>query len=145
MSLTEIAVCGRHGGLPLRRRGEVLRQALSGPNNVPGWRAKRQRLGIGLNRTVTKATDTADGRPQWPSALERAMFAAMEKHATELKPAAGETQGESLDAGGVRLAWGDPTRWKAQWREESLRQHLNLPVGERLRRALSLLLKRSGT
>jgi len=50
---------------------------------------------------------------------------------------------ESLEIDGLRLAWGNPSEHKARWREESLRAHLALPVGERLIRALSLLLKRS--
>ncbi len=74
----------------------------------------------------------------------RYIFRAMEKLATEPNPAASdETEGDSLDIGDVRLAWGNPTRWKARWREESLQKHLDLPVGERLRRALSLLIRRS--
>lgn len=48
---------------------------------------------------------------------------------------------ESIDAGEVRLAWGNPASWKARWRDESLRRHLDRPLGERLRSALSLVLQ----
>lgn len=44
-----------------------------------------------------------------------------------------------VDAGEVTLAWGVPARWKAVLRDESLRAHLELPVGERLRAALLLV------
>jgi hypothetical protein len=54
----------------------------------------------------------------------------------------GEPTSRSIDAGEVRLAWGDPASWKARWREESLRRHLDRPLGERLRFALSLVLRR---
>jgi len=46
---------------------------------------------------------------------------------------------ERLDVGDISLLWGDRTRWKARLREESVRRHLALPVGERLRIALSLV------
>ena len=49
----------------------------------------------------------------------------------------------SIDADGVRLAWGDAASWKARWRAESLQRHLNRPLGDRLRSALSLVLRRS--
>ena len=54
-----------------------------------------------------------------------------------------ERQGTSLNAGDAKLAWGEPASWKALWRAESLRQHLERPIGERLRHALSLVLRRS--
>jgi hypothetical protein len=54
-----------------------------------------------------------------------------------------ERVSRSIDAGEVRLAWGDPASWKARWRDESLRRHLERPLGERLRSALSLVLPRS--
>jgi hypothetical protein len=54
-----------------------------------------------------------------------------------------EPTSRSIEAGGVRLAWGNPASWKARWRDESLRRHLKRPVGERLRAALSLVVGRS--
>ena len=54
-----------------------------------------------------------------------------------------EPASRSIDTDGVRLAWGNPASWKARWRDESLRRHLNRPLGERLRSALSLVLRRS--
>jgi hypothetical protein len=55
----------------------------------------------------------------------------------------GESPGEQVEAGNVRLAWGTPAGWKARWRDESLRRHLDRTLGERLRCALSLVLRRS--
>jgi hypothetical protein len=54
-----------------------------------------------------------------------------------------EPASKSIDAGEVRLAWGDPASWKARWRDESLRRHLERPLAARLRSALSLVLRRS--
>jgi hypothetical protein len=54
-----------------------------------------------------------------------------------------EPASQSIEAGGVRLAWGNPATWKARWRDESLRRHLNRPLAERLRSALALVLRRS--
>ena len=54
-----------------------------------------------------------------------------------------EPASKSIDAGEVKLAWGNPASWKARWRDESLQRHLNRPLGERLRSALSLVLRRS--
>jgi len=56
---------------------------------------------------------------------------------------ADESTTRSIEADELRLAWGNPARWKARWREESLRRHLNQPLGERLRSALALVLRRS--
>jgi hypothetical protein len=52
------------------------------------------------------------------------------------------TSDRRVDIGGITLAWGDRSRWKAQLRDESLQRHLALPVAERLRVALSLVLPR---
>jgi len=51
-----------------------------------------------------------------------------------------EPADRSIDADGVRLAWGNPASWKARWRDESLRRRLNRPLGQRLRSALALVL-----
>jgi predicted pyridoxine 5'-phosphate oxidase superfamily flavin-nucleotide-binding protein len=56
---------------------------------------------------------------------------------------AGESASRLVDVGEVRLAWGNPASWKARWRDESLQRHLSRPLGERLRSALSLVLRRS--
>jgi hypothetical protein len=45
-----------------------------------------------------------------------------------------------VDVTDATLIWGNPARWKAALREESERRHLDLPPGERLRRALALVL-----
>jgi hypothetical protein len=47
-----------------------------------------------------------------------------------------------LDVPGVTLLWGDASQWKAVLREESERRHLDLPLDERLRRAVALVLPR---
>jgi hypothetical protein len=49
----------------------------------------------------------------------------------------------SVEANGVTFAWGTPALWKARWRDESLRRHLELSMRERLRSALGLVLRRS--
>ncbi|MGH2726409.1 MAG: hypothetical protein ACRDKS_05475 [Actinomycetota bacterium] len=48
----------------------------------------------------------------------------------------------SIEAGEARLAWGNPAMWKSRWREESLRRYRERPLAERLRAALSLVLRR---
>jgi hypothetical protein len=55
----------------------------------------------------------------------------------------GDTASRSVEAGDVRLAWGNAASWKARWRDESLQRHLTRPLGERLRSALRLVLRRS--
>jgi hypothetical protein len=47
-----------------------------------------------------------------------------------------------IDVGDVTLAWGDRSRWKAELRSESARRHLELPLPERLRAALRLVVPR---
>ena len=47
-----------------------------------------------------------------------------------------------VDVGDVTLIWGDRTRAKAELRSESLQRHLALPLEERLRAALELVLPR---
>lgn len=47
-----------------------------------------------------------------------------------------------VDVGDVTLVWGDASRGKAELRSESVRKHLELPIAERLRIALSLVLPR---
>jgi hypothetical protein len=54
-----------------------------------------------------------------------------------------ESAGRSMEVEEARLAWGNPTSWKARWRDESLQRHLQLPLGARLRAALSLVRRRS--
>jgi len=49
---------------------------------------------------------------------------------------------ERIEVGDVTLVWGDRAGWKAHLRDESLRRHLALPIAERLRVALSLVLPR---
>lgn len=44
-----------------------------------------------------------------------------------------------MEVGGVTLLWGDRTRWKARLRDESLRRHLERPIGERLAAAAALV------
>jgi hypothetical protein len=44
-----------------------------------------------------------------------------------------------IDVGGVTLAWGSPTGWKAVLREESRRRRKEQPLPERLRAALALV------
>jgi hypothetical protein len=51
--------------------------------------------------------------------------------------------GRRVDAGGVTLAWGDPTEWKAALRDESQQRHRAKPIGERLRAALALVVPRA--
>jgi hypothetical protein len=46
---------------------------------------------------------------------------------------------QRVDVAGTTLVWGNASRWKASLREESERRHLDLPIAERLRRALSLV------
>lgn len=46
-----------------------------------------------------------------------------------------------MDVGDITLLWGDAAVCKASLREESLRRHLSLPLGERLRAALALVRK----
>jgi len=53
-------------------------------------------------------------------------------------PMAGRSD-ERVDVEGATLVWGDASRWKATLRDESERRHLELPLGERLRRALALV------
>jgi hypothetical protein len=47
-----------------------------------------------------------------------------------------------VDIGDVTLVWGDPARWKARLRDESLRAHLSRPIAERLAVALSMVVPR---
>jgi hypothetical protein len=47
-----------------------------------------------------------------------------------------------VDVGDVTLTWGDATRWKARLRDESTQRHVDLPIGERLRAALSMVIPR---
>jgi hypothetical protein len=56
------------------------------------------------------------------------------------EPGAGEDR--RVDVGGVTLVWGERSRWKATFRDESLKRHLERPVAERLRAAFSLVLPR---
>jgi hypothetical protein len=51
--------------------------------------------------------------------------------------------GEVVEVGSVKVAWGDAAQWKAQWRGESARRHLELPLDERLRSALALVIQRT--
>lgn len=51
-------------------------------------------------------------------------------------------QARRVDVGDVTLVWGDAARGKAALRSESLEQHLERPLAERLRVALSLVLPR---
>ena len=44
-----------------------------------------------------------------------------------------------VDVDDVTLVWGNPSRWKATLRDESTRHHLELPIAERLQRALELV------
>lgn len=46
---------------------------------------------------------------------------------------------ERVDLDGVTLIWGDRTEAKAVLRDESVKRHLTLPLGERLRLALSMV------
>jgi hypothetical protein len=59
------------------------------------------------------------------------------------EPEAGSPQETVLDLGAVKLAWGAPARWKARWRDDALKRHLASPIGDRLRRSLSLVLVRA--
>ena len=47
-----------------------------------------------------------------------------------------------VDIGDVTLVWGNASEAKAALRDESLRRHLERPIGERLRIALSMVLPR---
>jgi hypothetical protein len=49
-----------------------------------------------------------------------------------------------LDMPDATLVWGNASRWKATLRDEAERRHLELPLSERLRRALALVLPRVG-
>ncbi len=84
---------------------------------------------------------------RWPMALRsdsRYDCKAMDKQATKsTSTLSTEASGASQDAGDVRLAWGSAVHWKARWRDESLAVHLERPIGERLRLALSMVLKRT--
>jgi hypothetical protein len=51
--------------------------------------------------------------------------------------------GKAVKAGELELAWGNAADWKAHWREEALRRHLERPIAERLRAALELVLPRT--
>ena len=53
---------------------------------------------------------------------------------------AAEPAGKLVNAGEIDLAWGRAAEWKAYLRDESLRRHLDRPLGDRLRSALSLVL-----
>ena len=50
--------------------------------------------------------------------------------------------GRRIEVGDTTLVWGNATQWKAALREEAQHRHLDLPVGERLMRALELVLPR---
>jgi hypothetical protein len=54
-----------------------------------------------------------------------------------------EPPGDAVDVEGWTLAWGNSTAWKAHWRKERIRRHVERPLAERLRAALSLVLPRS--
>ena len=47
-----------------------------------------------------------------------------------------------IEVDGITLLWGNPTEWKAELREESLRRHLARPPAERLLAALSMVRRR---
>lgn len=47
-----------------------------------------------------------------------------------------------VDVGDVTLTWGDPTRWKAELRDESRRRYLQRPLAERIEAAFALVLPR---
>lgn len=51
--------------------------------------------------------------------------------------------GECVDTGELKLAWGDASKWKAYFREQSQRRYLDQPIEERLLVALSLVVRRS--
>ncbi len=53
-----------------------------------------------------------------------------------------KSQVVELKVADVRLGWGNPTVLKARWRQDSLREHLERPVAERLLKAFSMLQKR---
>lgn len=50
--------------------------------------------------------------------------------------------GKRVDAGSVTLAWGDAARWKAQMREERMREWAARPLDERLLAALRMVRRR---
>ncbi len=50
------------------------------------------------------------------------------------------TDKKRVQVDGVTLLWGNTVEWKAELRDESLRQHLARPIAERLQAALELVL-----
>ncbi len=50
-----------------------------------------------------------------------------------------------VDVGGVTLAWGNASEWKARLRDESQRRYLALPFAERVRTALALIMPATTT
>jgi hypothetical protein len=47
-----------------------------------------------------------------------------------------------VDVGETTVVWGNASRWKATLRDEAQRHYLALPLSERVRRALSMVLPR---